>query len=138
MTTPRGIRNNNPGNIRHSSDKFKGEIQPSKDPAFKQFEAMEYGYRAIFVIIRTYITRYNLTTVGEIITRWAPPSENNTHGYIKAVCKHTALADVSTIDPRNSAQMQRLVRGISFVENGEPADYEQVEQGWLLYSFGGK
>ena len=99
---------------------------------------MEYGYRAIFVILRTYITKYNLTTVGEIITRWAPPSENNTLGYIKAVCKHTGLADVSTIDPRNSSQMQRLISAISRVENGEEADPEQVRQGWLLYSFGGK
>ena len=138
MTTPRGIRNNNPGNIRKNSDKFRGEVIPSTDPAFKQFTDVEYGYRAIFCIIRTYITRYNLTTVGEILTRWAPPSENNTLGYIKAVCKHTGLADVSTIDPKNSYQMQRLVRGISYVENGEPADDEKVRQGWLLYSFGGE
>lgn len=46
--TPRGLRNNNPGNIRLSSTKYQGEVQPSQDTAFKQFESMAYGYRAIF------------------------------------------------------------------------------------------
>ena len=134
----RGLRKNNPGNIRRGIERYRGEIVPSNDPAFRQFVSMEYGYRAMFVTIRTYITKHKLTTVGEIISRWAPPSENNTLGYIKAVCKHAALADVSTIDPRNSSQMQRLISAISRVENGEEADPEQVRQGWLLYSFGGK
>lgn len=48
---PRGLRNNNPGNIRRNSDVFQGEIRPSKDKSFKQFETMPYGYRAIFRIL---------------------------------------------------------------------------------------
>lgn len=138
MEKSRGIRNNNPGNIRRNAEIFRGEIISSTDPEFKQFQSIEYGYRAIFVIIRTYITKHHLTTVGEIITRWAPPSENNTLAYIQAVCKHTGLADVSTIDPKNSSQMQRLVAAISRVENGVDPDPELVRQGWLLYTFGGK
>ena len=48
---PRGLRNNNPGNIRINDDLFQGEIRPSKDKSFKQFTTMAYGYRAMFKIL---------------------------------------------------------------------------------------
>ena len=57
---PRGLRNNNPGNIRINGDLFQGEVRPSKDKSFKQFETMAYGYRAMFVILRNYIRNYKL------------------------------------------------------------------------------
>ena len=53
----RGLRNCNPGNIRQSRSKFKGEVRPSRDSAFKQFESMAYGYRAMFVLLDTYQDR---------------------------------------------------------------------------------
>ena len=43
----RGLRNNNPGNIRRDRDKWQGEIVPSQDQSFKQFSSMAYGYRAL-------------------------------------------------------------------------------------------
>ena len=36
----RGLSNCNPGNIRQSKVRYKGEVQPSRDPAFKQFESL--------------------------------------------------------------------------------------------------
>ena len=47
----RGLSNRNPGNIRQSAVRYKGEVRPSRDPAFKQFESMPWGYRAIFVLL---------------------------------------------------------------------------------------
>ena len=44
----RGLSNCNPGNIRQSKVRYKGEVQPSRDPAFKQFESLAWGYRAVF------------------------------------------------------------------------------------------
>ena len=41
----RGLSNCNPGNIRQSKVRYKGEVQPSRDPAFKQFESLAWGYR---------------------------------------------------------------------------------------------
>lgn len=136
MGTKRGLRNNNPLNIRLNGSHFKGETKPSSDPEFKQFEAMAYGYRAAFVILNTYRVRHGLTMLGEMITRWAPASENDTNVYIRTVCKRTGYADVSTVDTRNEYQMKRIVAAMSFVENGEEADEEQVTQGWLLYKLG--
>lgn len=71
----RGLQNCNPGNIRQSKVRYKGEVRPSRDPAFKQFESLAWGYRAIFVLLDTYRIRYGLDTIRGMISRWAPPSE---------------------------------------------------------------
>lgn len=66
----RGLRNNNPLNIRHSADVFQGEIK-GEDKSFKTFSSMPYGYRAAFVTLATYLSR-GWNTIEKIITRWAP------------------------------------------------------------------
>ena len=58
----RGIKNNNPLNIRKSSVEFKGEVTPSRDKSFKEFRTLAYGYRAAFKVLRTYYEKYNLGT----------------------------------------------------------------------------
>ena len=58
----RGVDNCNPGNIRRSRVRYRGEVHPSRDPDFKQFESMEWGYRAMFVLLDTYRRRYGLAT----------------------------------------------------------------------------
>lgn len=81
----RGIRNNNPANIRRGC-KWKGLIRQQKDREFCQFVTMTWGVRALLVTLRTYVVKHHLHTVREIITRWAPPSDgNNTEAYIKFV-----------------------------------------------------
>lgn len=90
MKQPRGLRNNNPLNIRHNSDLFQGEIK-GKDKSFKSFVSLPYGYRAAFVTLATYLSN-GFNTVERIITRWAPPSENNTAGYIQKVEKYSGVA----------------------------------------------
>ena len=88
----RGLANCNPGNIRQSKVRYKGEVRPSRDPAFKQFESLAWGYRAIFVLLHTYRVRHGLRSIREMISRWAPPSENRTEAYIRAVSADTASA----------------------------------------------
>ena len=91
--TPRGLRNNNPGNIRINDDLFQGEVRPSRDKSFKQFETMAYGYRAIFKILRNYLCIYKLDTIRKMVGRWAPPGDNNhTEAYIKAVGTGIAMS----------------------------------------------
>ena len=76
----RGLANCNPGNIRQSKVRYKGEVRPSRDPAFKQFESLAWGYRAIFVLLHTYRVRHGLRSIREMISRWAPPSEKRRVG----------------------------------------------------------
>lgn len=132
-TMSRGLENNNPGNIRRSRARYRGEVQPSNDPDFKQFESPGWGYRAIFVLLDTYRIRYGLNTVRDMISRWAPPTENHTRNYIRNVAQAMGVADDEPIDTRDKQTMLRFAAAISRVENGTEADMEQVEKGWKLF-----
>ena len=88
---PRGLRNYNPRNIRRNSDVFQGEINPSRDNEFKQFKTMAYGYRAIFKILCNYHRIYKLTTIRQMIGRWAPQNENNTEAYVHLVSSYSGI-----------------------------------------------
>ena len=129
---PRGYRNNNPGNIRINGDLFQGEIRPSKDKSFKQFETMAYGYRAIFRILRNYYNNYNLDTIRKMIGRWAPENENDTEAYVKAVSGYAGIPADDPININDREQMIRIVSGMSKVANGREADMSDVIAGWNL------
>lgn len=130
---PRGLRNNNPGNIRQSSVRYSGEVQPSIDAAFKQFECIEYGYRAMFVLIYTYQRKYGLNTIADIIARYAPATENHTKKYIDAVSDWSGVSPTSHITTTNGDIMVPVVAAMSRVENGIPAAMAEVEKGWQLF-----
>ena len=130
----RGLSNNNPGNIRRSKVRYKGEVHPSRDPAFKQFESRAWGYRAIFVLLDTYRIRHGLRSIREMISRWAPPSENHTQTYIRAVSEETGIGPDEPLDTRDAAVMIPLAAAISRVENGVAADRGEIEQGWALFA----
>lgn len=128
----RGLRNNNPGNIRKSKDLFLGEIRPSADKSFKQFENMAYGYRAMFRILGNYVRHYKLDTLEKVITRWAPPKENNTKNYIKSVSEWSGVDKDSKVWIDNRQQMCSIVAAMSRMENGVKANMSEVEQGFDL------
>ena len=130
----RGLRNCNPGNIRQSRSNFKGEVRPSRDSAFKQFESMAYGYRAMFVLLNSYHKRYGLTTIREMISRWAPPSENFTEGYIRFVSERSGIAADAEVDSRSERDMVPIVAAMSEIENGVKAAMNDVYEGWKLFS----
>lgn len=130
----RGLNNRNPGNIRQSKGRYKGEVRPSRDPAFKQFETMAWGYRAIFVLLHTYRTRHGLRTIAAMIARWAPPSENKTELYIRIVSRRSGIPADRPLDTRDRRTMIPIAAAISFVENGTAADMHDVEKGWELFA----
>lgn len=129
----RGLANRNPGNIRHSASRYRGEVRPSRDPSFKEFEAIEWGYRAIFVTLDTYRRKYGLNTIRGMISRWAPPNENHTEAYIRTVSDRTGIAPDAPLDTLSAPTMIPIVAAISEVENGVKADFQAIERGWELY-----
>ena len=129
----RGLRNCNPGNIRQSKTRYKGEKPHSTDSAFKQFETLEWGYRAIFMLLHTYRVRGYGDTIAKMISRYAPPFENNTEAYISRVCQQTGIDRDQRLNTLNSVQMIPIVSAISAVENGVKADEEIVARGWELF-----
>ena len=124
---PRGIRNNNPGNI-VAGDKWLGRT--GTDGKYVKFKSSVYGIRAIGKVINTYEKRYKINTVKGIITRWAPPSENNTQRYIKFVCSETGLKPTEKLNIfdakgklKNERTLKSLISAIVKMENGSTYSY---------------
>lgn len=81
----RGIRNNNPANIRRGCN-WRGLADKQTDSEFCQFESMVWGVRALLVTLRTYVVKHKRRTIQQIIERWAPPQDgNDTRQYIQFV-----------------------------------------------------
>lgn len=138
---PRGIRNNNPGNLRWG-DPWLGLVaqKDRTDRDFCQFQTPEYGLRAMAVVLRNYQLKHKLMTVNEIVRRWAPPSENNTGAYIKSVAAALKVFPHDKVDLSNAATMTALVKAIIQHENGQmPYTDAQLKGGVTaagLYSSG--
>jgi hypothetical protein len=131
MPTPRGLRNNNPLNIRHNRDRFLGEVVPGTDRNFKQFGSMACGYRAAFVVLYTYLKR-GIDTVEKIIRAWAPPTENNTESYIATVVQRSGVGRNKVLTADSGGDYIRIVAAMSHCENGVPAVMADVEAGFRL------
>jgi hypothetical protein len=131
-TQTRGERNNNPGNIRHG-DKWRGMADDQPDASFIKFKTPEYGIRAIAITLLTYYNRYGLNTVRAIVSRWAPPNENNTESYINAVAKSVGVQSQDHIDVTDSLTMKHLVCSIIQHENGRISySNDQIREGLSL------
>lgn len=94
-THTRGLRNNNPLNLRHSASRWQGMRPEQTDKDFVQFRTMAWGYRAAWITLETYWKRFNKAgmrfTPHNILQRWAPPQENNTAAYLRTVCMLSGL-----------------------------------------------
>ena len=128
---PRGIRNNNPLNIR-IGNKWKGETSENTDGVFEQFTRMEYGIRAAFILLRRYINRYHLNSVQKIVSRWAPRNENHTEKYIEHVCKRMAIFPTTKIAFEDKATMVSLVDAMAIYECGQSIPLEVIHDGYTL------
>ncbi|VFQ44389.1 structural protein [Desulfoluna butyratoxydans] len=111
----RGIRNNNPGNIRHGDD-WNGLAEKQPDASFCTFTEPRWGIRALAKTLLTYQRRRGIHTVRGIISRWAPPSENDTHSYIHHVAHFVGVDADETI--RVEDHLFPLVSAIILHENG--------------------
>jgi len=125
----RGYKNCNPGNIEQSRDVFQGEVVPSQDKRFKQFQSMAYGYRAMFVTLDTYRTR-GLDTIEKIVRSWAPPVENHTDLYIGSVERWSGVARDKRLTQFSGDNYIRIVAAMSRMENGVEADMADVLTGF--------
>lgn len=126
---PRGLRNNNPLNIRRAQSKWLGEVDSLKgqrDKAFCQFSSLVYGYRASGKLLQTYQTKYKLYVLSQIIGRWAPPCENDTRAYATIVAKQMtkelgepiSVASLLNVT-KDKETLRALIVSMHLVENGQ-------------------
>lgn len=128
----RGLRNRNPGNICRSKTRYLGEVTPSRDAVFKQFETMAWGYRAMFVLLDSY-RRRGYGTLRQMIARYAPPVENHTENYIRCVATWSGVDADEPLDTHDRTSMLAVVAAMSRMENGREAVMSDVEAGWTLF-----
>ena len=136
MAIPRGIRNNNPLNIRRSKDKWQGLRAVQTDAAFCQFETLDYGWRAAFYLLtRTYYHKYRLYTIRGIVSKWAPESENNTKAYIANVSRLTGIDPDEPIGIPSEKPSRWMMVGVAMAiqENGTTSiDWFAMLKGWEM------
>lgn len=128
MSRPRGVRNNNPGNIERTSVKWKGMApDQSGDPRFIVFTAPEWGLRAIARILMG-DWREGQNTIASLIAEWAPPHENDTSSYIRAVGKAAGVDPYQSCDV--PALLPKIIPAIVKHENGvQPYSPELIQLG---------
>ena len=130
MDLPRGIRNNNPGNIRVANNNWlgkipieqntdstyvNGQLQVVKD--FEQFNEFKYGLRAMIKLLQNYQYNHGLMTIREIINRWAPPSENPSNIYAMNVANAMGVGLDENIG-MNRETMRPMIKQMVKSENG--------------------
>jgi hypothetical protein len=115
----RGIRNNNPGNIRRSNDPWQGLAQQQTDKDFLVFQNPVYGIRALARTLIAYQDKHGLRSIRQIISRWAPATENNTEAYVQAVAKNTGFNPDQKLDMHSFADLKPVVVAIIQHENGQ-------------------
>ena len=128
----RGLRNNNPGNLRLSKDKWKGLRPAQADKDFFQFVDMPHGYRAMLITLQNYRRKHGCRSVASIIKRYAPATENNTSSYLSRVCNELQVPTTYEPDVADKQVMCALAAAMSRVENGVPAMMRDIEAGWNL------
>ena len=142
----RGLRNNNPLNIRHSADRWQGARIMQTDPDYVQYKDIKWGFRAAWKILDTYCLTFKKEgkayNVKNIIGRWAPPTENDTDAYVRAVVKLSGLGGNENMPrPKHYWNFEevdkrvRLIRAMVCVENGikwEKVDTKDIWKGYDL------
>ena len=123
---PRGIRNNNPGNLRRSQDPWQGLATPQTDPNFFIFKSAPYGIRALARTLISYQDQHNLRSIRQIISRWAPANENNTSAYIDSVAASSGYDADRPLDMHKFSHLEPVVKAIILHENGQQPYTETV------------
>lgn len=124
---PRGIRNHNPGNLRRSTDRWQGLAAVQADASFFTFDAPLWGIRALAIVLLNYQDKHGLDTLTEIISRFAPPVENNTTAYVKSVAAACGLTPDQPFEVRD--QLGALILAVIQHENGcQPYDQALIDQ----------
>lgn len=120
MTSTRGVRNNNPLNIKRGND-WNGETDVPQDPVFESFKAPKYGFRAGAKLLRNYQSLYGLSTIRELINRFAPHNENNTDVYVSFVAKDMGVSENEPLNLASDTTLAKLIHSMSKMESGHGA-----------------
>lgn len=124
LSSDRAVRNNNPGNI-DKGQPWQGLMPPAQmNPAqaaeirFCVFLSPQWGFRAMAEIFHTYADQHGVTTLRGAISRWAPPTENNTAAYLSQVCNLLSWQPDAPFPFHDQAHCAALLQAVSTHEVG--------------------
>lgn len=132
MSEPRGLRLNNPGNLRITMTPWEGKITPSKDAEFETFDCIENGIRALGKNLLSYFNFHGLKTIRDIIRRYAPATENNTEAYITAVADRTGYDPDANLNLNEYEDLRAIAEAIMDQEQGaavKEISQDQIDEG---------
>lgn len=142
----RGLRNNNPLNIRNGVSRWKGMEEQEEEKEFVCFLTLSMGYRAAWILLRNYRQRLlnegKNYTLGNIIERWAPPEDgNDSKAYVRSVlrlcCGKVAGRQPLPLPDTDEGKpvFTEIIAAMTCVENGismDQVDRGSIEKGWQL------
>lgn len=134
VSIPRGVRNNNPLNIRYNKrNRWFGRSATKKDKEFEEFLNPIFGFRAAFLVLHKYMTLYNLNTIFQICARWAPVGDgNDVVKYADTVSARTGIDKNLVISFADYKTLISIVEAMSYVECGQEFPKFQIVQGYIL------
>lgn len=127
----RGIRNNNPGNVKFGPSQWNGKIEEAQNtdskitdpnhsrfgqPTFEQFWTWPQGVRVMIYLVKKYINVHNANTIDTIINRWAQGGNENYKNYLS---QRSGKTRTQIIDSNDEPTIKSIVRSISNFENGQ-------------------
>lgn len=122
---PRGIRNNNPGNLNYVGQNG-ATLEDHATPRFARFNSAFEGFAALGKQIKAYYNGTSkaagyqkLQSVEDIISRFAPASENNTQAYINKLSKMLGVGRGDSLNIQDPQVLATLMNGITQIENGK-------------------
>lgn len=121
----RAFHNNNPGNIERGA-KWQGLCPPEEmtkeqadESRFAVFQSPKWGFRAMAVTLIAYQDKYKINTIRKVISRWAPPTENDTPAYIAHVFRLTGFGIDDALDLHTYESLAPLTKAIATHESGK-------------------
>jgi len=130
VSTPRGVRNNNPLNIRKSNDVFTGEICDIYEKEFKVFKSALYGFRAAFRILQTYILYKGCNTPTKIVGRWCP--DGTAKRYCEFVCSKCGFPADKALSFSDKISLVALVQAMAQYETGHVYGIDLISKAYDL------
>jgi hypothetical protein len=111
---PRGVRNNNPLNL---TGHWDGQI--GSDGPFAQFASVDDGRAAADRNLQAYASKHGINTVAGVVSRWAPPSENDTHAYVSKVSDALGVDPNAPLDMSDPQLRTKLLGAMESHETGQ-------------------
>lgn len=150
-----GIRGNNPGRIPCTLSPFRGEVKQDSHSKVEEppwygtrysneykpkrdkivFEAVEWGYRAMFLMLRNYSLLYGFNTLTSLIKRWGKSRHiNYLKRYIGTLSKRLGIPRNGYVDTEDPMVMIPFVSIMVQIELGVTPELEELLVAWDLLS----